>query len=284
VLSKIKLYWQLELVATEWDFALTTPSQMSLLAAKHLNQGLFSDYYLNHVAPTLSEWESPQLHAQAKALRDDLKTLLDSVHPESLDEAQLEEQWVKPVLQKLGHHWSVQVKIRYRERGHRKPDYVFTTSAEAARAFTNQIYEPAHIAHALALGDAKKWGINLDQTSEREGRNPSQQIDEYLRYSELPWGILTDGRFWRLYERSTSKDNTYYAVDLPALLHAEAVDDFFYFYLFFRPEAFTKDGWLEQVLKAVWIMPKASANSLRTRYTLPWNSSHRASSITAAMG
>jgi hypothetical protein len=63
----------------EWHFALTTPSQLSLLAAKHLNQGLFSDYYLNHVAPTLSEWESPELHAQAKALRDDLKTLLTSV-------------------------------------------------------------------------------------------------------------------------------------------------------------------------------------------------------------
>lgn len=69
---------------------------MSLLAAKHLNRGLFSDYYLDQVVPTLSEWQSPELHAQAKILRDDLKTLLDKVHPESLDEAQLEEQWVKP--------------------------------------------------------------------------------------------------------------------------------------------------------------------------------------------
>ncbi len=225
------------------------PTQMALPAAKHLNRGLFSDYYLDHIVPTLSEYQSDNLHAQARAVRDELRALLDVLHPENLDEAQLEDRWIKPVLARLGHHWSVQVKLRYRDRGHRKPDYVFTATADDANAFTNQIYEPAQIAHALALGDAKRWGTTLDLTTGREG-NPSQQIDEYLRYSELPWGILTDGRFWRLYGRDSSKDNRYYAVDLPTLLQSGSADDFLYFYLFFRREAFSKDadGWLNRVL------------------------------------
>ncbi|MEZ4668138.1 MAG: N-6 DNA methylase [Anaerolineae bacterium] len=224
-------------------------SQPSLTTARHYNRGLFSDYYLDQIVPTLPEWvDDNGLFAHARDLRDDLRTLVAALRPESLDESQLEEQWVKPVLEKLGHHWSVQVKIRYREGGYRKPDYVFTATAAEARAFTNEIYEPQHIAHALALGDAKKWGAPLDQASGKE-RNPSQQIDEYLRYSELAWGILTDGRVWRLYHRDSSKDNTYDAVDLVELLQTDDLHDFYYFRLFFRQQAFAKAGWLEQVLQ-----------------------------------
>lgn len=118
-----------------------TPAQMSFPAAKHLNRGLFSDYYLDHIVPTLPEYLSTELHAQAKAVRDDLRALLDTIQPASLDEAQLEDRWIKPVLARLGHHWSVQVKIRYRERGHRKPDYVFTATNDDANALTAQIVE-----------------------------------------------------------------------------------------------------------------------------------------------
>jgi hypothetical protein len=226
-------------------------TQPELVVLKHLNRGLFSDYYLDQIAPTLPEWQDNVLFTRVLAARDELRALLGGLRPEALDEAQLEEQWVKPVLEKLGHHWSVQVKIRYRDTGFRKPDYVFTATAEAANALTNQIYQPAELTHALALGDAKRWGAKLDQASGAE-RNPSQQIDEYLRYSELPWGLLTDGRFWRLYHRDSSKDNVYYAVDLPALLRnkdPDAVHAFYYFYLFFRQQAFVKAGWLERVLQ-----------------------------------
>ncbi|MBZ0310248.1 MAG: hypothetical protein K8I82_29580, partial [Anaerolineae bacterium] len=190
--------------------------QMSL-PFSHLNNGLFADYYLNEIVPTLPEWNDEALFHSGKQVLEQLQALRAEVNPAALDEAQLEERWVKPVLELLGHHFAVQVKLRYRERGHRKPDYVFFGSAEETRAVTSEIYGPAEIAHAIAVGDAKRWGANLDQTTQAQ-RNPSQQIDEYLRYSELPWGILTDGRIWRLYHRDTSKYNTYYAVDLEQLL------------------------------------------------------------------
>ncbi len=219
------------------------------LAAPHLNNGLFADYYLNTLIPELPEWKTNRLEAEAEAgqIRAGLRDLLHQVNPAALSEAQLEEQWVKPVLAALGHHYAVQVKIRYRDTGHRTPDYLIVRSETEARALTNAIYAPAQVAHALAVADAKKWGVNLDQSSANQ-RNPAQQIDEYLRYSELSWGILTDGRFWRLYQRDTSKHNRYYAVDLEALIEHGSDEDFRYFYAFFRPQAFTSGGWLEQVL------------------------------------
>jgi hypothetical protein len=231
---------------------MTTPDHLNLLTARHLNQGLFSDYYLDDVVPTLPEWnQGGAVYQQMVALRAGLRERLERLKPETLDEAQLEDLWVKPVLEALGHHWSVQVKIRYRDKGFRKPDYVFTRTQAEAEALSNAIYDPAQIAHTLAVGDAKRWGAKLDQASGSE-RNPSQQIDEYLRYSERPWGILTDGRIWRLYHRESSKDNAYYAVDLPALLtstHDEANTWFLYFYLFFQAQAFEGGAWLETILQ-----------------------------------
>ncbi len=221
-------------------------AEQRLAGSSHLNNGLFADYYLNEIVPSLPEWGDGELFAEAKAVLQHLRDLRERTNPAALDEAQLEEQWVKPVLDALNLHYSVQVKIRYRERGHRKPDYVFVATDAAARALTSEIYAPEQIAHALALGDAKRWGVNLDQSAPGQ-RNPAQQIDEYLRYSELPWGILTDGRFWRLYHRDRSKYNSYYAVDLEQLLQDDDAHAFLYFYTFFRQQAFTS-GWLTRVL------------------------------------
>ena len=221
------------------------PEQPSLTIS-HLNSGLFADHYLNDIMPTQAEWNSIELFNDAKAAFESLRTLRDSINPETLDESQLEEQWIKPILKTLGLYYSVQVKIRYRESGNRRPDYLFVKSEEEARALTSEIYTPDQINHALAVGDAKRWGVNLDQ-SNKGLRNPAQQIDEYLRYSELSWGILTDGKIWRLYHRDTSKYNRYYAVDLDALLFNESVESFLFFYAFFRREAFTT-GWLDRVL------------------------------------
>jgi len=240
------------------------------LLIPHHNHGLFADYYLNEIVPTLPEWNLvgasgpdaptdmvdghvgaqhvapvPAAPVPAAPLQQ-IKTLRASINPAALDESQLEQQWIQPVLRILGHHYAVQPKIRYRDAGNRRPDYAFLATEAEARAVTNQIYEPKDITHWLAVGDAKIWGAKLDQSAPGQ-RNPSQQIDEYLRYSERPWGILTDGRWWRLYHRDSSKHNAYYAVDLESLLEADDPDAFRYFYAFFRREAFT-DQWLEKVL------------------------------------
>ncbi|MBZ0301589.1 MAG: Eco57I restriction-modification methylase domain-containing protein [Anaerolineae bacterium] len=224
---------------------MTSPVQSPLVGISHLNHGLFSDYYLDEIVPRQLEWDH-DLFAQAKQVLAQLQALRSRLQPDTLDEAQLEALWVRPVLDALGHHYAVQVKIRYRDHGYRKPDYLLVRTAEEGRALTSDIYRPEDLWHVLAVVDAKRWGSHLDQSAPGQ-RNPSQQIDEYLRYSERTWGILTDGRIWRLYERESSKYNTYYAVDLDHLLAQDNADAFLYFYAFFRQAAFTGD-WLQRVL------------------------------------
>src|SRR5207248_484848 len=65
------------------------------------------------------------------------------------------------------------------------------------------------------------------------------QIAFYVQHGGVDWGILTNGRLWRLYHRETAhKLNRYYEVDLPALLARGDLDAFLYFYAFFHRGAF----------------------------------------------
>jgi type I restriction-modification system DNA methylase subunit len=234
------------------------------------NNGLFSDYYLEQI-PTKyqAQWDAAGgvglWFTQAKNALNQIQALYQQINPASLNEAQLEEQWIKPIFDILGFHYGVQISIRYRDNGRRVPDYLLVATQEEANAFTKQSYTPDQLDHALAIADAKQWGINLDQSAKGE-RNPSQQIDEYLRYSELSWGILTDGRYWRLYHQDTSKYNNYYLFDLGELLKdisskaafqgveqsgtedIPTIEAFMYFYVFFRQQTFTTQ-WIDEVLK-----------------------------------
>ncbi|MFZ2412379.1 MAG: TaqI-like C-terminal specificity domain-containing protein, partial [Candidatus Methanoperedens sp.] len=99
-----------------------------------------------------------------------------------------------------------------------------------------------------AVGDAKSWKTSLDKKVKGakgsfEFQNPSYQIDEYLRRTPVLWGILTNGRFWRIYHRETSyKLDSYYEIDLVTILEKNDIEGFKYFYLFFRLNAFIKDA------------------------------------------
>ncbi|MFZ6016139.1 MAG: hypothetical protein ACOYU0_00710 [Nitrospirota bacterium] len=74
-------------------------------------------------------------------------------------------------------------------------------------------------------------------------------MSQYLWITGVKWGILTDGRFWRLYERETSKRlDIYYEIDLEDLMFHGGLEDFKYFYLFFRSGAFP--SFLDKVYKS----------------------------------
>lgn len=98
----------------------------------------------------------------------------------------------------------------------------------------------------IALAEAKAWDLELDKTAKvgpARYANPSLQINNYLRDANITWGILTNGRKWRLYNKETSLHlDSYYEVDLVELIEFGSPEDFKYFYLFFRREAFVREA------------------------------------------
>lgn len=166
----------------------------------------------------------------------------------TLSEAQTEEVFIKPALEILGFSYIPQVTTRGRGRAER-PDYaLFTNISDHEAAYPLQNDESAFYPRVKAIAEAKYWERPLSKVSTNDKRdvykneNPSFQISSYLTGTGVDWGILTNGREWRLYYRQTSSTATeFYPIDLVELLEANDLEQFKYFWLFFRSEALVKD-------------------------------------------
>ena len=210
------------------------------------NQSLFSNYYLASRIVGQSQWmNAPNIESDYTAI----KGLFDAVASNAahFNEAQTEREFIQPLLEQLGHVFEVQPTLQT-SQGTKRPDYAFFPSADAHYAAQPDINTNQFFKTALAVGDAKAWSHNLDRKVQGRGdpfnnQNPNYQIDFYLRSADKDWGILTNGRQWRLYHRQTSyRLDSCYEVDLAALLTDNGdLETFRYFYCLFQRDAFIPD-------------------------------------------
>jgi hypothetical protein len=213
---------------------------------------LFSHHYLQNRLPDHPEWaEDPQ--PAFEAIRDLWQKAIQ--YGDAWNEAQTEEEFVRPILQILS--WSYIVQAKSDRKGQvTRPDYaLFADDAARDAAYSYQGDDDAFYSRALAIAEAKYWGRPLSQ-KDSSGRNtwkaesnPSHQMVSYLVGTRAPWGILTNGRVWRLYSREVSSTaSEFYEVDLATIFSPppaggmEGGDAFKRFWLFFRRSAFLPDA------------------------------------------
>ena len=222
---------------------------------KNTNKPLFSQHYLDYRIQELPEW---QLDIKAEFAA--LKNLYLSKKPilATLNEAQTEDIFIQPALEILGFKYIPQVISRSQGRAER-PDYaLFINESERDTAYSFQNNETAFYSRVLVIAEAKYWERSLSKVSANDQRdifkntNPSFQISSYLSGTNVDWGILTNGREWRLYYRQASSTATeFYPIDLVELLETEDIEQFKYFWLFFRSAAFAKDSYNKNFLERV---------------------------------
>ncbi len=207
------------------------------------NKNLFSNYYLDNYINRFSEWKEEE---RLKPIFEKIKQIYfkNKSYLFSYNEAQLEEEFIKPILKLLGHFFVVQ------EATHRiakRPDYAFFADEEGRKEALRNKGKEDFYKKAISVGDAKAWAVPLDRKFRGKQaytfENPSLQIDIYLRETPPEWGILTNGKFWRIYyEKTSHKLDSYYEVDLQNIVLKDDLEGFKYFYLFFRREALILDS------------------------------------------
>jgi len=210
------------------------------------NRNLFADNYLKHHLAGLPGWQEyrgldDSFAAIKRLYNERAGSLADA------NESQTEHDFIRPILDILwqeespGDCYQVQVVIP-NLNGHRQPDYALFRRAEdrvAADALRGQV---DYWRGTAALADAKGWNVSLDR-SQGPDRNPSAQIANYLYRSGVRWGILTNGRQWRLYEREkSSPGGVYFEVDLLAAIQHDDRETFRFLWTFFRRAAFLPDA------------------------------------------
>ncbi|MFH1702174.1 MAG: TaqI-like C-terminal specificity domain-containing protein [Nitrospirota bacterium] len=215
----------------------------------HRNRGLFSNYYLDELLPKEDEFKISI--SEVKSVHEKVKAIWDKSRFEALNEPQLRKHFLDKVFEILG--WIIDVEPPTPSGEWSKhADYALFYSKEDLK-IAQKVTEEEYFKKSPCIGEAKRWGRPLDRKLKEEKdpfevQNPSLQISRYLWLTGVKWGILTDGKYWRLYERETSKRlDIFYEINLEDLIESGSPEDFRYFYLLFRKDAFPE--FIEKVYK-----------------------------------
>ncbi|ESP88009.1 Eco57I restriction-modification methylase domain-containing protein [Candidatus Halobonum tyrrellensis] len=239
-------------------------SQATLPSGPYVNSDLFSGHYLDERVGDLDGWDCD---AEADEAFEALDSHWDGERElvEGYNEDTLLGSWIDVVLDALGYD-TIQETSLPDTGGY--IDRVLYDSAESRRdamAMKQDGELTGTFGTACALLEAKRWDEAFTErfSEQRSYRDASHQVKYYLEHTpeSLTWGILTNGRKWRLYGTKDYATETYYEVDLPELLESGDREAFKYFYAFFRPEAFRETGGTS-FLDRVWNESETAAQEL----------------------
>jgi hypothetical protein len=194
---------------------------------------LFTEDFLQEGIRETEAWRALPVDAMPAFRRQLQAIFADVADPARLDEANTEERIVRPVLRALDWANSFSVQERTEVKGRANvPDYLLFASSEAFAQADRKRQSAERYPLAIAVGDAKAWAIGLDQRAAGAGANetPSGQIIRYLTRADVQsdghvlWGLLTNGRHWRLYyQRAKSRLEEYFEIDLAWVLKLPGV-------------------------------------------------------------
>ncbi|ABX05178.1 hypothetical protein Haur_2540 [Herpetosiphon aurantiacus DSM 785] len=212
------------------------------------NRALFSDYYLKHRltdAKLNAEWNEDVLPIGRK-INPLLKTARQQLTDQPL--ATMQKQFYAPILADLGFVLqAVAGEPAYRY------DLALPNNPQPVAAFFGYV-----------------WNRNLDdQDSQRDPATPliipGAEVVSTLEAGTVPWVIVSNGKYWRLYSTTASnKATNYYEVDLEEAFGAQdALVALKYWWLFFRAQAF--GGFLERLLKQSAEYAKGLGERLKDR-------------------
>ena len=240
-------------------------SQATLSPTPYFNSNLFARFYLDDKIQTLDEWDCDEAAEQAY---DELQSVWETEKSvvQGYSEDALIDAWIDEVVDTLGFATTPEAALP-ETRGF--VDYLLfdtdTRRREAAEAYLKSDNEQQLFSRGSAILEAKRWDADFTERfhEQRPYRDASHQIKHYLEKTppQIEWGILTNGRKWRLYGTRDYETETFYEVDLPELLETGTLEEFKYFYVIFRAEAFEEVAG-ETFLDRVWSESEVATQEL----------------------
>ena len=189
---------------------------------------LFTNYFLEEGILHTHAWqESLSQPADFDSFRAQALALIENAaNFHTINEASTEQELIRPLFELLG--WVDYLPQQGSDHNEDIPDHLLFGDAESKdRAFAKPI--PNRYPDALVVAESKRFNRPLDARDKTS--SPHGQILRYLATADINsdgrirWGILTNGRVWRLYDRrALPRASGYYEVDLETAFHA--ADDF----------------------------------------------------------
>ena len=204
---------------------------------------LFTNYFLEEGILRTGAWQEFLSQPQdLETFCDQARALLKNAAAfHTINEAATEQELIRPLFDLLG--WADYLPQQGSDRNEDIPDHLlFGDAVSKSRAAAKPA--PERYPDALAVAESKRFGLALDDREGKQTGSPHGQILRYLAAADINsdgrirWGILTNGRIWRLYDRrALPRASGYHEVDLNAAL--QAVDGLRAFRLLFGRPAFS---------------------------------------------
>ena len=238
---------------------------MSLTNA--IGGALFARDFLENSVERMPEWKNLD-EAELDRLAADLRAIFAGFPVSGApNEAQTEDDLIWPVLARVG--WTDHLRGQPLSRRMTPDGLLFADAASKEQA--NRVHDAAQrYTLGLALAELKRWQAPLDRRDAGEA-TPATQLLGYLGRAfiatdgKLRWGILTNGKLWRLYWwGAQSVSEQFFEIDLAAALGVTGHDEGLFaaaapdeerekagrrllrlFFLMFRRESFLPgpEGW-----------------------------------------
>ena len=209
---------------------------------------LFKQYFLTDGIRETPEWRESAKHAEAFTdFTHAISTWFNNFsHYSNPNEAVTEKELICPVLEALG--WADYLPQQGSARKEDIPDHLLFADAEAKKRAIARSTSEDRYKDALLVQESKRIARSLDNREEgdkiQEG-TPHGQILRYLSTADIVsegsirWGILTNGRVWRLYDqRARPRATGFFEIDLQGFLNENNEDRLRTFFLLFRRDAF----------------------------------------------
>ena len=170
---------------------------------------LFTEYFLTEGIRETPEWRaSLDDPAAFDAFRDGLRARHDALSAAaSPNESTTEQDLIRPVLELLG--WADNLPQQGADRNEDIPDHLLFADADAKDRAVQRPAPADRYRDALVVQESKRFGLSLDDRdidAARRSETPHGQVLRYLNTADtvsdgrIRWGILTNGRVWRLYD------------------------------------------------------------------------------------
>ncbi len=168
-----------------------------------------------------------------EAFHDALRTVYVRVEGDTrLNEAQTEAELIIPTLEALG--WSCLPQQQANSRGRADvPDTLLFAQRHAHDLALTETQPGGRFRHGKAIVESKRWLRPLDRSGQDRGEieTPSSQMLRYLTRAEaiseraVMWGLLTNGRHWRLYwQGARSRSEEFVEFDIASLIGVRGLD------------------------------------------------------------
>lgn len=228
-----------------------------------MEPSLFTDYFLREGLKQTDDYRRLEGDSRVTSCYNEICTLYKKfANAKAPDEADTEDNLIIKVLGLLGFHY-----LRQKSPGEGgKPDFTLFSSEADKDKFLQAPKEekPWHL--AIAVLEGKHWEKDLDKAERADPTNPESPRAQLLGYlktanyrsgNKIAWGILSNGRIWRLYYNNHLNRRAYFEIDLDHVYarpkgldkwmvtpaEEERKEKFKMFYLFFRVQAFIQTEW-----------------------------------------